>query len=183
MTSEPVGPLESAHVYINNDNPVQCRGTVYAWHLCPTLESDHINEESAESEDEPYEVDLVLTMYRSRPNGNLKIVKGSYHEISEEVSVDECINIYLERSEWFEVNEGDMVAACWYDGNEIELAVHQDGKNLIEFEHSQIQSCSENLITFLDYDYTDTIYSQTLFLTAYISKPTALFYHKHYALY
>lgn len=177
---ETAGPLESAHVYINVNDPVQCSGKVYAWFLCPLLESDGGS------------FDLVLAMYRFQQN-DLIIVKRSYYElnISEEYFDDDCIYIPLERSEWFNVVHGDMVAACWYEEGEeeeeedeededdetwIELAVHKGGKNLAEFEPSFAHSCSESHITLLREDNIGTIYDQTLLLTAFISKPLMLIF-------
>lgn len=171
---ETVGPLESAHVYINVDDAVQCSGKVYAWFLCPLLEID--DEQSGS-------FDLVLAMYRFHQNGNLSIVMRSYYElnISEEEFIEDCIYIHLEHSEWFDVVEGDVVAACWYEEEEedetlIELAVPRNGKNLAEFEPSFAHSCSESNITLLRENNVDTIYDHTLLLTAFISKPLMLIF-------
>lgn len=179
ITDATVGPLESAHVYINIADPVQCSGRVYAWHLCPFLESD-TEQSGLEGDDvQSGSFELVLAMYRLQ-NDNLIIVKKSYHELSVENFDGDCLYVPLESSEWFDVNEGDMVAACWYDeeeeeveeGNDIriELAVHRDDKDIAEFEHDFVQSCSKSQIQLLHDDALDTIDDQTLLLTAYISK-------------
>ena len=196
---ETAGPLESAHVYINVDDPVQCSGKVYAWLLCPLLESDDELSGSLE---------LVLAMYRFQQNGNLSIVKRSYYELnmSAEYFDGDCIHVPLERSKWFDVVEGDMLAACWYEEEEeeeesgdeesgdeesgdeesgdeeeeneprIKLTVHRDGKNLAEFESIFAHSCSESHITLLRENNVDMIYNQTLLSTAFISKPVMLIF-------
>ena len=89
-------------LYMNLEEVSPCAGTVYGWHYCFDPDNDS----------PPH--GIVLAMYSQKRNNSYQLVPGSYYElwVSEEVESFTCRNITLEPSEYFSVQEGDVVAIC-----------------------------------------------------------------------
>ena len=141
---------DTATVYINTEEPAPCNGTVYGWHYC----SDEASGTS------PLQVQLA--MYRSFGEDSYLLVSGSRYELRVEDGIDSytCQDEFLEPSEHFSVEQGDMVAACWSSENRVELFADKRRHDLIIGGQ-----CSQDSI-----DEFTVKTRRTLLLSAYISK-------------
>ena len=87
-------------MYLNLDEEAMCSGTVYGWRYCFDPDDDEENE-------------LVLAMYRPQQNGTYQLVPGSYYELRLGLfSSFTCRNITLAPSEYFTIQQNDVVAFC-----------------------------------------------------------------------
>ena len=93
---------QEGHVYLNMNEAAVCSGTVYGWSYCFDPDGD-----------EPPHA-LVLAMYRPQQNGSYQLVPGSYYPLTIEEDLDRfsCSSTTLEPSEYFKVQENDVVAVC-----------------------------------------------------------------------
>ena len=89
------------HVYLNMNEAAVCSGTVYGWRYC------------YDPNDDPPHT-MVLAMYRPQQNGSYQLVPGSYYPLTIEEDLDtfSCRSTTLEPSEYFTVQENDVVAVC-----------------------------------------------------------------------
>ena len=143
---------ETATVYINTQEVAPCDGTVYGWQYCSNPTS---------VEDSPSQVQV--SMYRSGDDDSYELVSGSLYSLIVEGNIDSytCRDIFLNSSEYFSIQQGDMVAACWSGTNRVELFGRRQLFPNILVSGGQ---CSQEVI-----DETTTI-RRALFLKAYISK-------------
>ena len=95
-------------VNLNQNDRASCTGKVVAWHYCFYTDVNS---------DETYEFDAA--MYRELSNGNLQLVSGSLRNIRltgssilAAGSSFACDTLTLSEAEQFEVQQGDVVAAC-----------------------------------------------------------------------
>ena len=147
-------------VYINDQNPAVCNGTVYGWRFCSYPTSGN--------EDPPFQVQI--SMYRRRNDDeSYHLVNGS----SNELTIDERVVSYtyedrfLEPSRHFSVEEGDMVAACWTGTNRVELSSR--GGTLL----ASNGQCSQSVI-----DRTSVVTVRAaLYLSALVSKLRMYIYY------
>ena len=148
------GTPQTANVYINTQDVSPCSGTVYGWRYCS-------NPASTGDSNSPLQVQV--SMYRSDDGSSYRLVNGSLHSLIVEDSIDSytCQDRFLDRSEYFSVEQGDMVAACWNGTNIVELLGQRMGPSKLPFGGK----CSQEVI-----DNTSPNNQQTLFLSAYISK-------------
>lgn len=105
---------EPAHVYMDTDSEdrAPCSGIVYAWHYCsfPT------------SGDAPFHV--LLAMYHTGVDDTYELVNGSLYNLMVDgyISSFTCRDVFLDPSEQFVVEQGDMVATCWSENiNRVEM--------------------------------------------------------------
>ena len=97
-------------VYINTIDPASCDGVVYGWRLCfrSAIAGAVIR----------------MSMYRRAGEGDsYHLVNGSVYELTlqSRISSYTCNDRFLDESEYFSVEQGDMVAACWSNnGNDIQ---------------------------------------------------------------
>ena len=148
-------------MFLNLDDPAQCDGQVYGWHVCRAQGSD----------ESPAEV--TLAMYHEVED-SLFLVSRSYREISVNGSDFgyhddyglECLDLMLETSDYFRVKRGDVVGACWEDSdNRLELAVEHQDKYLVGLSTG---SCSERSLFSPQSSFERS--DVTLLLSAYISE-------------
>ena len=137
-------------MYINAEEPAPCNGTVYGWHYCSYEASGTV----------PLQVQLA--MYRSSGEDSYRLVSGSRYELRVEGGIDSytCQDEFLEPSEHFSVEQGDMVAACWSSENRVELFANKGQHDLIVGGQ-----CSQDTID----EFTEKT-RRTLLLSTYISK-------------
>ena len=91
---------QEGRVYLNLDQKAMCNGTVYGWRYCFDPDDDEKNE-------------LILAMYRPQQNGRYQLISGSYYELRLGHYEDfTCRNISLTPSEYFTVQQNDVVAFC-----------------------------------------------------------------------
>ena len=147
---------ETANVYINTQDVSPCAGTVYGWQYCSN---------PASTGDSNSSLQVQVSMYRSSDDGSsYHLVSGSLHSLIVEDNIDSyaCQDRFLDRSEYFSVEQGDMVAACWNGTNRVELFGRRiPGPSKLAFGGE----CSQEEI-----NDTSSSNRQTLFLSAYISK-------------
>ena len=87
-------------MYLNLDQKAMCSGTVYGWRYCF-------------DPDDGEESELVLAMYRPQPNDRYQLISGSYYELRlGHYENFTCRNITLTPSEYFTVQQNDVVAFC-----------------------------------------------------------------------
>ena len=91
-----------SRLYMNLEEVSSCAGTVYGWHYC--FDTDGASPPRG----------IVLAMYSQTEDNSYQLVPGSYYElrVNEEVVSFTCHNITLDPSEYFSVQEGDVVAIC-----------------------------------------------------------------------
>ena len=89
-------------LYLNFEEVSPCAGTVYGWHYCFDPDNDSPPR------------GIVLAMYSQREDNSYQLVPGSYYQlrVNEEIESFACRNITLEPSEYFSIQEGDVVAIC-----------------------------------------------------------------------
>ena len=110
-------------VYVNAEDPATCGGLVYGWNYCSNRAS--VNGP----------LGVVISMYRTNGNGNYQLVNGSDYELNDEQIISsgafDCREIFLDPSQRFVIQEGDLVAACW-NSNEpfLKLLGRNNNKNL-----------------------------------------------------
>ena len=127
------GP-EEGHVYLNMNEPAVCSGTVYGWRYC------------FDPDDDPPHV-TVLAMYRPQQNGSCQLVPGSYYLLTLEEDLDRfsCRSTTLEPSEYFTVQENDVVAVCETPMTQrVEVFFRRSGNTLQSWNAG---GCSESQIT------------------------------------
>ena len=104
---------ENFVVNLNQNDHASCTGTVVAWNYCFYTDVNS---------DETHEFDAA--MYRELSNGNLQLVSGSLRNIRltgssiMDVAAGSsfaCDTLTLSEAEQFEVQQGDVVAACIRD--------------------------------------------------------------------
>ena len=144
---------EFATVYINTLDVAPCTGTVYGWRFCsyPT------------SGGAPFQVSI--SMYRSHSDGSYHLLSGSLYELMLKDGIDEytCQDRFLDPSQYFSVEKGDMVASCWQGTNRIELYGRSFRRSDLLASGGQ---CSQSIISD-----TNEVILRALSLRAYISKP------------
>ena len=149
-------------LYVNLEEESPCAGTVYGWHYCFDPDNDSPPR------------GIVLAMYSQREDGSYQLVPGSYYvlRVNEEVESFTCRNITLEPSEYFSVQEGDVVAICREVevDNVVELFSELQGHDLLFWQPG---SCSETSIVSLNSSPSDSPSERpdrVMLLSAYISK-------------
>ena len=91
---------EEGVVYLNVNKAAACNGTVTGWRYC------------FDPDDDPQQ-QLIIAMYRPQLNGTYKLIPGSYRQLDEGFEESyTCRNITLQPSEYFTVQENDVVAFC-----------------------------------------------------------------------
>ena len=145
-------------LYLNLEEESPCAGTVYGWHYCFDPDNDSPPR------------GIVLAMYSQKEDNSYQLVPGSYYElrVNEEVESFTCCNITLDPSEYFSVQEGDVVAICReFDiVNVVELYFELRGHNLWYW---QLGSCSETSIVSPNSNLVRRR-NHVILLSAYISK-------------
>ena len=113
---------QEGRVYLNMNEAAVCNGTVYDWRYCFDPDGD----------DPPHT--LVLAMYRPQQNGAYQLVPGSYYLLAIDQGLTfSCRSTTLEPSEYFTVQENDVVAFCEPLGRRrVEVYFEQSG-NLLQF--------------------------------------------------
>ena len=153
-------------LHMNLEDVSPCAGTVYGWHYC--FDPDGVSP--------PY--DMVLAMYSQTEDNSYQLVPGSYYElrVNEEVEFFTCQNITLDPSEYFGVQEGDVVAVCREAGveNVARLYFELQGHDLWYW---QSQSCSETSMVSPNSDLFRR-HDWVLLLSAYISKFPLIYQQK-----
>ena len=123
-------------VYLNMNEVAVCSGTVYSWRYCF----------GPDNSDPPYA--LVLAMYRPQQNGAYQLVPGSYYQLTVDEKPDPflCRSTTLEPSEYFTVQENDVVAFCEpLDTSRVEVFFNRRGRrNSLQFWNAG--ECSESQI-------------------------------------
>ena len=126
---------QEGRVYLNMNEPAVCSGTVYGWRYC--FEPDG---------DAPPHA-LVLAMYRPQRNRAYQLVPGSYYllTIKEDLDTFSCLSTTLEPSEYFTVQENDVVAFCEpLMTLRVEVFFRRDDNSLRSWN---ARGCSESRIT------------------------------------
>ena len=102
-------------------------------------------------------------MYHSGDDDSYELVSGSLYSLIVEGNIDSytCRDIFLNSSEYFSIQQGDMVAACWSGTNRVELF----GRRQLPNSLVSGGQCSQEVI-----DETIINIRRALFLKAYISK-------------
>ena len=137
-------------VYINTIDPTSCDGVVYGWRLC--FRSAFVG------------AVVRMSMYRRGEGDSYHLVNGSVYELTlqSRISSYTCNDRFLNESEYFSVEQGDMVAACWSNGNRINIFSQNNSKHLVSAGGS---SCSQDVI-----DSRSQTNDREILLSAYISK-------------
>ena len=101
-------------------------------------------------------------MYRGGDGETYELVGGSLHELTLQISTSSytCMDRLLNESEYFAIEQGDMVAACWSEGSN-RVEIYSPSSSHLRFGGT----CSENVI-----DSTDQVRFRELSLSAYISE-------------
>ena len=87
-------------MYLNLNKAAACNGTVTGWRYCFDPDDDQQQQ-------------LIIAMYRPQQNGTYKLIPGSYRQLDEGLEESyTCRNITLQTSEYFTVQENDVVAFC-----------------------------------------------------------------------
>ena len=123
------------YVYLNLRDKALCSGTVYAWRCCFIA-----------STDEP-PLELVLAMYRPQSSGFYQLVPGSrYHlQFFETFDSFTCRDIVLQPSEYFTVQENDVVAFCEeFNINRVQVYLSEPGSSVW---HWNAGGCSESSLS------------------------------------
>ena len=145
-------------LHMNLEDVSPCIGTVYGWHYC------------FDPDDDSPPRGIALAMYSQKGNNSYQLVPGSYYElrVSEEVESFTCHNITLDPSEYFSVQEGDVVAICREVdvANVVELYFELQGHDLWYW---QLESCSETSIVSPNSNLF-RMRNRVMLLSAYISK-------------
>ena len=132
-TDENAVEIGSNRIFLNAEDPAECDGKVYGWHICRPRGSDVQNSE------------VIIAMYREVPSAltdrNIFTVVGdSFRDlnVSEEYFDDnekyslECLDYMLEPSDHFKVKRGDVVGVCYESTeNRLELVVEEPAKDLV----------------------------------------------------
>lgn len=140
---------ETTTVYINHLEPSPCAGRVYGWHYCSNPTNG----------DAPFQVQVSI--YRSTTEDSYQLVSGSLYELTiDDIGAYTCRDISLDPLDYFSIEQGDMVAACWSTTNRVELFGHRWRNSLVSGGQ-----CSQEIIT-----ETSSIDRRVLFLSAHISK-------------
>ena len=103
-------------------------------------------------------------MYRNTEGEGYQLVSGSLYQLTLQDSIPSytCLDRLLEESEYFAIEQGDMVAACWSsDENRVEMF----SRNVFRTLEAGGGSCGQNVI-----DGTSRILFREIFLSAYISE-------------
>ena len=125
---------EEGHVYLNINEAAVCSGTVYGWRYCfgPDLNRSPTR--------------LVLAMYHQQ-NGSYHLVPGSRYPLTvEELPGPNflCRSTTLQPSEYFTVQENDVVAFCEpYNTPRVEVFYERSGNSLQSWNAG---GCSESQI-------------------------------------
>ena len=126
---------QERQVYLNMNEAAVCSGTVYGWRYCFEPDGDA----------PPHAI--VLAMYRHQQNGAYQLVPGSYYllTIKEDLDTFSCRSTTLEPSEYFTVQENDVVAFCEpLNTRHVEVFFRQGGNSLRSWNAG---GCSESQIT------------------------------------
>ena len=144
-------------LYMDLEEGSPCAGTVYGWHYC------------FDPDDDSPPRGIVLAMYKKEDN-SYQLVPGSYYKlrVNEEVESFTCRNITLDPSEYFSLQEGDVVAICRevLVNNTVELYFELKRHHLRYWEPG---SCSEASIESLNSNPLRN-FNRVMLLSAYISK-------------
>ena len=123
------------YVYLNLRDKSLCSGTAYAWRCC-----------FISSTDEP-PLEIVLAMYRPQPDGSYQLVPGSRYELQlfETYDTFTCVDIVLQPSEYFQVQEDDVVAFCEdFNINRLQVYMSEPGSSVW---HWNAGGCSESSLS------------------------------------
>ena len=126
-------------VYLNLESPAQCNGTVTAYHYCYY----DINDEET--------VSVTLLVYR-REGDTYRLVEGSLHLIQKGQSQliegeFACDMEPLEESEQFQVQEGDIIAACIPNVRPLDILAEEAVEHTVYTFNSNTDSCSPGVLT------------------------------------
>ena len=138
-------------VYINTIDPASCDGVVYGWRLCFRS---------------AFAGAVRMSMYRRGKGDSYHLVNGSVYELTlkSRISSYTCNDSFLDESEYFSVEQGDMVAVCWSNGNRmINIFSQNNSKHLVSSVGGS--SCSQDVI-----DSHSQTNGREILLSAYISK-------------
>ena len=162
---EDIASAESHRLYVNFEDPAECSGQVYGWHVCVPEGSNAVSPGG-----------ISIAMYSNFGGDDVRMVTGSYTELGlDEDSFNyyeeyrlQCAEYYLESSDYFRVKSGAMVAACWEDFDTgLEFAVENEERSLWGFS---VNSCSEEAMSFPTE--FSSVEHTALLLTALISEFT-----------
>ena len=100
-------------------------------------------------------------MYRG-DGGSYRIVNGSVYDLTLQTRISSysCLDRFLEESDRFSIEQGDMVAACWSSGSRVNIFSQNNSKQLVSGG-----SCSQDVIN--QHSPTD---NREILLSAYISE-------------
>ena len=134
-------------VYINTIDSAPCAGEVYGWRLCFMSANAGTR--------------LQMSMYRG-DGASYHIVNGSIYDLTLQTRISSysCLDRFLEESDHFSVEEGDMVAACWSDSSRVNIFSQNNSKELVSGG-----SCSQDVIN--RHSPTE---NREILLSAYISE-------------
>ena len=121
-------------VYLNLRDKSLCSGTVYAWRVCFIV-----------STDQP-PLEIVLAMYRLQPDGLYQLVPGSRYDyqLFETFDTFTCTEVVLQPSEYFQVQENDVVAFCEdFNINRVQVYMSETGSSVWYWDAG---GCSESSI-------------------------------------
>ena len=106
-----------------------------------------------------------MSMYRG-DGGSYHIVNGSAYDLTLQTGISSysCLDRFLEESDHFSIEQGDMVAACWSSGNtnRVNIFSRNSSKHLVG---SAGGSCSQDVIN--QHSQTN---NREILLSAYISE-------------
>ena len=141
-TDENVVEIGTNRIFLNAEDPAECDGKVYGWHICRPRDSNVQNSE------------VIIAMYREVPSAltdrNIFTVVGDSLKdlnVSEEYFDDndkyglECLDYMLEPSDHFKVKRGDVVGVCYESSeNRLELVVEEPAKEIVILD-TDTESC------------------------------------------
>ncbi|CAI8022489.1 Tyrosine-protein kinase isoform SRK4 [Geodia barretti] len=133
-------------VYINTIDSAPCAGEVYGWRLCFMSANAGTR--------------LQMSMYRE-DGDSYPIVNGSVYDLTLQTGIFSysCLDRFLEESDHFSIEQGDMVAACWSSRSRVNIFSQNDSKQLVSGG-----SCSQDVIN--QHSQTD---NREILLSAYIN--------------
>lgn len=156
-------------IFLNYEDPAECDGEVYGWQLCRARDRGAFLSLRL--------TEIYVGIFRRGPNGSLPFlinstlisVRGEDFNYSLEYD-RECVEIWLEESEYFRVETDDLVGACWEQSfiRGLGITAKHLEKSLTVYE---ADSCLLNNDDSISNSRPET----TLLLSAYISKSSFLF--------
>ena len=125
---------DEGHVYLNINEAAVCSGTVYGWRYCFGPDNNGPPTSS------------VLAVYRPQQNGSYQLVPWSYYLLTVEERPDPflCRSTTLQPSEYFTVQENDVVAFCEVLNTQHVKLFYRRSGNSLQFWNAG--GCSESQI-------------------------------------